>query len=254
MLPRRLRGHLVAVYDVVRWIDDLGDEAAGDRTALLTAFAADLATVWDGGEPRSAVLRRLVPTVAECRLDRQPFDDLVQANLRDQTVTSYRTYQDLLGYCALSAAPVGQMVLAIFDARSAENNLLSDRVCTALQLLEHWQDVAEDRAAGRVYLPQEDLDTYAVTHADLDQPRGTPEFRRLIQFQTERAVRLLESGAPLVGRLHGWARLAVGGYVAGGFAAARSIQAAGWDVLAGTPKTRRTDVVRQLFRQLRSAA
>jgi phytoene/squalene synthetase len=119
-------------------------------------------------------------------------------------------------------------------------------VCTALQLVEHWQDVAEDRRKGRVYLPKEDLAEYGVSPSDLDGTVATPALRRLMMFETERAAALLASGAPLVGMLRGWARLAVAGYLAGGRAAVDALRRSGGEVLAGTPRTRKRDVLRHL--------
>lgn len=246
VLPRAVRGHLLAVYAVVRVIDDLGDEADGDRTALLAAFGADLSTVWCGGTPRAAVLRRLVPTVRDCGLEQEPFDHLIQANLWDQRVSEYDAYADLLAYCTLSAQPVGRIVLTIFGASSPATVELSDRICTALQLLEHWQDVAEDRRAGRTYLPREDLDAFGVAPSDLDAATGSPALRRLIAFEVDRAAELLDSGTPLIGMLHGWARLAVAGYVAGGRAAVDGLRRAEWEVLAGSPGTSRLGQARHL--------
>ncbi len=250
VLPRRARSHLIAIYDVVRVIDDLGDEADGDRTAQLKAFADDMALVWAGGTPRAGVLRRLVPTVRATGLPRELFDRMVSANLRDQRVSEYQTYPDLLGYCALSANPVGRMVLGVFGVTDARAGELSDRVCTALQLVEHWQDVAEDRGKGRVYLPREDLARYGVASSDLDAPVAPPALRRLMAFETERAAALLDSGVPLVGMLRGWARLAVAGYVAGGRAAVDALRRAGGEVLSATPRTRKRDVLRHLPRLL----
>jgi squalene synthase HpnC len=246
VLPGRLRVHLAAVYDVARVIDDLGDEAPGDRVALLEDFAADLGTIWSGGTPRAAVLRRLAPTVAACGLTRAPFDNLILANLQDQRVAEYPTYADLLGYCTLSAEPVGRTVLELFGASTPERIELSDRICVGLQLIEHWQDVAEDRRAGRIYLPLEDRDRYGVTTADLDRPQVTEPLRRLLTFEARRAHDLLTQGAPLLGELHGWARLAVTGYLAGGLAALDGLRRARFEVLSGSPTVRRSDVLRHL--------
>ena len=260
LLPRRRRTGLVAVYDVARVIDDLGDQAAGDRTALLTAFGRDLATIWDGGRPEHPVLRRLAPVVVAHGLDQEPFQRLIQANLVDQRVHRYASYAQLRRYCTLSADPVGRIVLALFGITAAGTGAaqgaagdraqaateLSDRVCTALQLIEHWQDVAEDRRAGRVYLPQEDLAAFGVAEAELDGAVASPALRRLMAFQIARAAELLDSGAPLVGLLHGWARLAVAGYVAGGRAALDALRRAQGDALAGPPRPRRRDVLRHL--------
>jgi squalene synthase HpnC len=257
LLPRKLRADLIAVYGVARVVDDLGDEAPGDRIALLEAFRADLASVWETGRPEHPVLRQLVPAVATRGLAREPFDRLVQANLVDQRVHRYATYAQLREYCTLSADPVGRIVLAVFGVADPVATELSDRVCTALQLIEHWQDISEDRRAGRVYLPQEDLAAFGVTEAELDAPPGqgaaaSPALRALMAFEINRAAELLDSGAPLLGLLHGWARLAVAGYVAGGRAALdavrRSISARGdGDILRGPPRPRRRDVLRHLW-------
>ncbi|HET9258226.1 MAG TPA: squalene synthase HpnC [Pseudonocardiaceae bacterium] len=256
LLPRALRTDLVAVYDVARVIDDLGDNAEGDRIALLERFRADLATIWEGpssqhAAPRHPVLRRLVPTVAVHGLEREPFENLVRANLLDQRVHRYASYAQLRDYCVLSADPIGRIVLAVFGCSGPITVRLSDRICTALQLIEHWQDVAEDRRAGRVYLPQEDLAAFGVTDADLDAPAASPAFRQLMDFQITRARQLLDSGAPLIGLLRGWARLAVAGYLAGGYAALDALRRADGDVLAGPPRPRRRDVLRHLSRALR---
>ncbi len=251
VLPRLLRDDLTAIYDVARTIDDLGDEAPGgpeERTERLERFSRDLARIWEHECPEHPTLRRLAQTVRRRALDRDPFDRLVRANLEDQRVTRYQTYADLLHYCTLSANPVGELVLAVFGSWSPDTVKLSDRVCTALQLIEHCQDVAEDRRAGRVYLPAEDLAAFDVVESDLDRPTATPELRRLMAFQTRRAAALLDSGAPLVGMLRGWARLAVAGYVAGGKATLDAL--AGADVQRGPPRARRVDVVKHAMRLL----
>lgn len=236
-----MRTHLRAVYGFARTVDDLGDESVGDRTAQLLAFRADLARVWTDGEPDTPVLRELVPTVRACGLPLEPFDNLVRANLRDQEQSSYAAYADLAAYCTLSADPVGRIVLGVFGVRSAGAAALSDRICTALQLVEHWQDVAEDRDAGRVYLPAADLQAYG---ASLAGSVSGPALRRLMRFEAGRAAGLFVAGEPLLGQLRGWARLAVTGYLAGGLAALDALRRAGYAVLEGTPKARTLDVLK----------
>jgi squalene synthase HpnC len=237
VLPARVRVHLRAVYDVVRVIDNLGDDAGSPaaRTAALQAFGADLATVWSTGRPAAPVLAALVPSVRACDLQHRDFAALVEANVQDQNVTRYGTYEQLRGYCALSAAPIGRLVLSVFGASTPARVALSDQVCDALQQLEHWQDVAEDLAGGRVYLPAEDLARFGVTEADLAAPASSPAVRELIAFATARARALLVAGSPIVGTLRGWARVAVAGYVAGGLAAADALAAPGADPLRATP-------------------
>lgn len=250
-LPQRFRTHLRAVYDVVRVIDDLGDEATGDRAAGLEAFRADLDRVWAGLQPRHEVLANLAPTVRDCRLDIEPFHRLLAANHADQRIAIYPTYADLLQYCELSANPVGRIVLRIFEVDDPAAADLSDSVCTGLQLVEHWQDVAEDRRRGRVYLPQEDLVAFGVTPAHLDAAGSSARLAALIAFETERAAALLAAGPALVALLSGWARVAVAGYVAGGLATVDALRRPDIDVLVDVPRPRRVDTVRHLAGLLR---
>jgi squalene synthase HpnC len=245
LLPKAPRRHLTAVYDVARTIDDLGDESVEDRPAALRAFRTDLATIWEGGRPAAPVLRRLAPTVAECGLSQRHFVDLIGANLRDQVQSTYPTYAELLAYCDLSANPVGRIVLEIFGQSDPTNVALSDRICTALQIIEHCQDVAEDARAGRCYLPQEDLDRYGVDPGALKVVPTSLELRRVVAFELDRCADLVDAGLPLVGRLRGWARLAVAGYLAGGRAAMLAIRRMKYDVMSILPAPRRLDGFRQ---------
>jgi phytoene/squalene synthetase len=130
------------------------------------------------------------------------------------------------------------MVLSIFGAATPERIALSDQICTALQLAEHWQDVAEDLTNGRVYLPAEDLKRFGVTETHLAAPAANLAVKDLMRFETGRAARLLDQGAPLVGTLRGYARLAVAGYLAGGRAALAAIRAQRYDVLSATARPR----------------
>jgi squalene synthase HpnC len=236
VLGRDNRRHLTAIYGYARLVDQIGDDVEGDRRAALDAVEADLARLFDGAEPVHPVLRELAPSVRELGLPARPFERLIEANRRDQDVGVYETFDELVSYCDLSANPVGELVLHVFGVATPDRIALSDRVCTALQLAEHWQDVAEDRAAGRIYLPAEDLDQFGVQVADLDDPSAGLGLRELMAFEVARARTLLDEGAPLVGRLGGRARIAVAGYVGGGRAALDAIEAAGYDVLAGTPR------------------
>ena len=165
---------------------------------MLDELEADLGRLYQpGGEvPRLPVIRALAPAVAQCAIPAQPFLDLIQANRQDQVVTRYQTFDELLAYCRLSANPVGRIVLCVFGAATPPRERLSDLVCTALQLAEHWQDVAEDLRAGRVYLPGEDLARHGVTEADLAAPSASPQVRALIEFEVRRAAGLLDEGAP----------------------------------------------------------
>jgi squalene synthase HpnC len=249
LLPQRYRQHLAAVYAFARVTDDMGDEAPpAERLALLSELEADLGRLYDGAAPRLAVIRGLAPAVDECAIPQQPFRDLIEANRQDQAVSRYESFDALLAYCTLSANPVGRIVLRVFGAATPQREILSDRVCTALQLAEHWQDVAEDLRAGRVYLPQEDLARFGVTERDLAAPQAGPQVKALMTFEEQRARALLDKGAPLVGTLRGAARVAVAGYVAGGRAALAAIAAADHDVLRATHRPARRRLAAEMLR------
>jgi squalene synthase HpnC len=258
MLPARHRRHLTNLYFFARLTDDLGDEVRGEwgdvaelRLRLLDELAADVDRIYSGKTPQSPVMQAMGQTVRECDVPSKPLLDLIQANRQDQLVTRYRTYHELEQYCELSANPVGQIVLYIFGVATPRRIAFSDNICTALQLAEHWQDVAEDLAAGRIYLPGEDLERFGVTEADLAAPSlaasgAGRNVRQLMVFETDRAERLLDSGGPLVHTLHGAARLAVAGYLAGGRAALAAIRAQDYDVLRGTPRPRKPRLAKEL--------
>ena len=250
LLPQVFRRHLLAVYVYARLVDDIGDEATGNRITLLDKVSRDLDHIYAGRTPRHGMLSELAITIKAHDIPRAPFDALIAANRQDQFVHRYGTYAELVEYCELSANPVGLLVLHVFGAATPDRIALSDKVCTALQVLEHCQDVAEDFDKGRVYLPAEDLDRFGVDDGDLKAPTATTAVRALLAFQVQRARKLLEEGVPLVGRLHGWGRLAVSGYLAGGFATAKAIADADYDVLAGTPKPTKVDTLGYWLRLL----
>lgn len=231
VLPREVRRRLVAAYNYARYVDDLGDEAPGARLPLLERVADEVEKLYAGDVVEDEVVADLRPLVSELPIPIGPWLRLIDANIVDQRVARYETFDALLGYCRLSANPVGEIVLHIFQHATAERIALSDRICTGLQLLEHWQDVGEDYSAGRVYLPQCDLRRFTVSETALGDPAAPPELRALIAFETDRALAWLDAGAPLVSTLRGWPRLAISGYLAGGRAAARLLRASGHDPL-----------------------
>jgi squalene synthase HpnC len=250
LLPPRVRRRLLSVYAFARLVDDIGDEAPGDRNALLDKVERDIDRIYAGYVATDPLWAELTVTVHECGIPRTPLDRLVQANRRDQEVKRYRTFDDLLGYCELSANTIGHLVLHVFDVMSPEREALSDKVCSALQVLEHIQDVGEDYRNGRIYLPAEDMERFGVKEADLAAGKASREVRALISFETQRTLRLLDSGAAIVGTLSGLARLAVAGYVAGGRATAAAIVNARFDVLTSTPRPRKSRTIAELARSL----
>lgn len=270
VLPRRVRAHLLAVYGFARLVDELGDsdeiEAGGtggvggpqEKLAALDwlereldrALRGEAASSPEGEHP---LLARLAVTVRECGLAREPFARLIEANRVDQRVARYETWEQLRGYCALSADPVGELVLGIFGLATPERIALSDSICTALQLTEHCQDVAEDLARGRIYLPAEDLRRFGCAEADLAGAHASGPLRETLAFEVARARDLLADGAPLIAQLRGRPKLAVAAFAAGGLAALEAIERARYDVLAGPPRAGRARRAAALAATLRSA-
>lgn len=236
LLGRRLREPLLAIYGYALLVDQIGDEAPGDRLALLDWLDSQIDVIYRGGAPEHPALRRIAATARQAAIPPEPLRRLVEANRMDQTTTSYATFDDLLGYCELSANPVGHMVLCVFGAATAGRLELSDAICSALQVTEHLQDVHEDLARGRVYVPQEDLARFGCTEADLAATPTPERVRTLIAFEVERARGLLDRGAPLIATLSGRQRLAVTAFVAGGRAALAAIERRGFALGAEPPR------------------
>lgn len=230
VLGARARRGLMAIYGFARLVDDVGDEAPGDRLALLDVVEEEIDRIYSGREPEHPLMRRLADAVEECEFPRAALERLVQANRQDQTVTRYETFEDLLGYCQLSAAPVGELVLHVFGQATPERIALSDLVCDGLQVIEHLQDVVEDRSRGRIYLPLEDLRRFGCSEADLDRMPPTPEVVSAVAFEAQRAGALLDAGSALAGELRGRCRVAVAGFVAGGRSALRGLKRNGYDI------------------------
>jgi phytoene/squalene synthetase len=192
LLGPRTRRHFLAIYGFARLVDDIGDEVAGDRLGLLDRVQREL------DAPEHPLMRAVAATARECALPREPFLRLIEANRRDQVVTRYESFDELLDYCRLSAAPIGELVLRVLGVATPERIALSDKICAGLQVIEHLQDADEDRARGRFYIGRFD--------------------------GAARARALLDEGTPLVRRLRGRARLAVAGFLAGGRVALDAIE------------------------------
>ena len=248
LAPRAARPHLRAIYGFARLVDNLGDEAEGDRPALLDALEAEL-----DGPPRTEIMRRLHHTIEACALPLEPFRRLIEANRIDQRTTRYATWEDVREYCTYSADPVGRLVLGVYGRAGDEALVaMSDSVCTGLQLVNFVQDPPRDLALGRVYLPQQDLERFGVGDADLAGPL-TERVASLLQFEGARARALLQAGLPLADALAGRAGLSVALYARGGLAALDALEAAGWDVFSSRPAPTKWTfarlAVREVFRR-----
>jgi squalene synthase HpnC len=253
LLPRDVRVSLMAIYGFARLADDLGDEAHGDRLALLDQLEAELDRA-AAGQATDPVLQRLSPVISAMGLSLDPFRCLIEANRVDQHVTRYQTFDDLVGYCMLSAAPVGRLVLEVFGASTVERIALSDKVCIGLQVVEHLQDVGEDAGNGRIYLPLDDLARFGCREDELLATSSGPALRGLVAMEVARARALLAAAVPLAATLPFRPRVAVAGFAGGGLAALDSITRAGNDVLGTRCRPSKPGLARRALATLLAAS
>jgi squalene synthase HpnC len=235
-LPARLRQHFFNVYAYCRISDDLGDEVGNPAMSLLLLdqWEKELVQCY-AGSPRHPVFVALAETVRRFDIPQHEFSDLLTAFRRDQTVTRYDTFEDLLGYCLNSANPVGHLVLHLCGYRDAERQKLSDYTCTALQLANFWQDVSVDYAKGRIYLPLESLRRFGVSEQDLAANRNTPAFCEMLRFEVQRAREWFDRGFPLVGKVDKELAIDLELFSRGGQEILNAIEKQGYAVLGCRP-------------------
>ena len=250
-LPKRLRPHFQSIYAYCRVSDDLGDEVgdAGQSLALLDFWNGELDACYRG-ESRHPVFVALAETVRVCQIPRQPFADLLTAFRQDQTVTRYRTMEDVFGYCRYSANPVGRLVLYACGYLDPDLFTLSDFTCTALQLANFWQDVRQDDRRNRIYLPLADMERFGVTEQQIHQRRFSPEFRALMEYEVTVTRRLFEQGTPLLQRVDPELAVDLALFTSGGQEILRAIQRRNYDVLRARPAISKTRKAALLLRAL----
>lgn len=250
ILPRAFREDLLAVYSAARLIDETGDSlnrSPAERLALLDEVERDLLAAFEG-RSEHPVFSELTSTIRRCDLEPDPFLRLIEANRFDQQRVDLEHWDDLMAYCALSANPIGELVLRISGQTSAAQIQLADEVCSALQVIEHCQDVAEDRRSGRIYLPRLDRTLAGCADPDLTCVPATMALRSLIESQIVRSRTLLASGGMLCTTLRGAARIAVSGFIAGGLATCDALERTGFDPNSNRIKRRRRDFMRHFCR------
>jgi squalene synthase HpnC len=206
------------------------------------------------GRATHPVFVALRPTVEQYRIPRQPFSDLVDAFIQDQTVTRYRNWDELLGYCRNSANPVGRLVLYLCGYSDPARQRLSDATCTALQLANFWQDVTVDLLKDRVYLPLDILERHGYPLEDLFARRFTPAFREVMREVVDEARELFHQGRPLAGMLFWRLSLDIDLFSRGGLKVLDKIEQQDYNVLASRPVVSKSERVWLLLRSLASTA
>jgi len=255
LIPGRLRPAVQTIYRFARTADDFADEGdipAAERLMRLDAYRAELRRIASGGRSPLPLFVDLADVVQRHRLPLRPFLDLLDAFSQDVVKTRYATFAEVLDYCRRSANPVGLLMLHLFGAANRENIARSDAICTALQLVNFWQDVALDWRKGRVYLPQDEMVRFGVTEAHLAGGRADPPWQHLVAFQTERARAMLQSGAPLARALPGRIGWELRVVLQGGLRILERIDGARGDVFRHRPVLRIPDWLLMLWRAARA--
>jgi squalene synthase HpnC len=253
LLPARLREPIEAIYAFARGADDIADEGAlpdAERLAGLDRYVAALDAIERGETPPEAPFARLAEMVRAHGLPIPLLRDLLDAFRQDVTCKRYATFEALRDYCRRSANPVGRLVLHLFGIRDAASLEQSDAICTSLQLINFWQDVALDWAKGRVYIPQEDLARFAVSEEQIARGAADERWERLLAFECARARSLIQEGAPLGRQLPGRMGLEIRATIAGGARILDRIDAVRGDVFTRRPRLGAVDWVLILSRAL----
>lgn len=254
LMPRRLVPAVEAIYAFARSADDIADE--GDATpaarlAALQVYDNALDAIAAGRRPDGAMFNRVADVLAQYDLPAQPLCDLISAFKQDVVTTRYPDYAALCDYCRRSANPVGRLMLGLYGVHDDASLRASDAICTALQLINFWQDVAVDTAKSRIYIPQEDLARFGVAEANILAGRTGPAWRALMRFEVDRARTLMLGGAPLATSLPGRIGWELRGVVQGGLRILELIERVDYDVVHRRPQLGRADWVVLGWRALR---
>ena len=261
LLPRRLRHPVETIYRFARSADDFADEGdatVDERLASLYAYDEQLLRIGGGQSPAHAPAGEMFDTLAsvigEHRLPIALFRDLLSAFSQDVVVKRYDNDAMLLDYCRRSANPVGRLMLILYRADSAQHRLWSDRICTALQWINFWQDVAIDRDKDRIYLPHADLDRFGVSVAmlmgDPSTLAASDPWRRLMRHEVTRTRAMMQEGAPLALALRGRIGFELRVIVQGGLRILEKIERVDYDVFAKRPTITKADLPTLFMRAL----
>lgn len=257
LLPKRLRPPVEAIYAFARSADDIADEGdAGpaQRLAALQAYDAQLDLIEAGAPADGALFVQLARMISAHKLPLQPMRDLLSAFRQDVVTVRYADFGLLLDYCRRSANPVGALMLHLYSVHDALSLKQSDAVCSALQLINFWQDVAVDWNKGRIYLPLEDLARFGVEEAQIGAGIVDDRWRALMRFEVERARALMHSGAPLALRLPGRVGWELRLVIQGGLRILERIEQVDYDVFRRRPILGKADYLAMLGRAIRMRA
>lgn len=244
LLPGHIRRAVEIIYHFARQADDIADEgelSSDERLAQLDEFRAELQRMGTIEGPRTPLFSALAGVVEKFALPVQLLHDLLDAFSQDVVKKRYANYAELHDYCRRSANPVGRLLLHLYGAATPQNLAYSDDICTSLQLINFWQDVAKDNAIARIYLPLDEMARFGVSEADISDGRVNKAWQELMQFQVQRARALMKQGAPLGKLLRGRIGLEMRLIIAGGNRILTKLEKAQYDMYRHRPVLRPHD-------------
>jgi phytoene synthase len=265
LVPKKMQPHVHAVYAFARYADDLADEgyagaeakARGEHDVMTPEGRLARLDDWErqllsppGTPGLHFIFVALHETIRELDLPTSLFTNLLSAFKQDVVKRRYADFAEVLDYCRRSANPVGRLVLLLHGIRDEARHVLSDRICTGLQLANFWQDVGVDLDKDRIYLPQDERDKFGVTENTLLARQAGADYRKLLQFQVERTQQIFDEGRPLSRQLHGLLRLEIRLTWLGGTTILRKIEALDYDTLNHRPTVGKADMLLLLGRAL----
>jgi len=246
LMPRRLRTPVTAIYNFARAADDIADEGDlpnKERLQQLNEFRDELIHIANGETPFQPLFQHLAAEIKGFDLPLQPFHDLLDAFAQDVVKKRYANFEELLDYCRRSANPVGNLLLHLYEEATPVNLAYSDAICTSLQLINFWQDVAKDWRIDRVYLPQDDMTRFGVSEAQIAEELSDDNWRALMKYEVDRARELMLYGKPLGSILSGRIGLEMRMIITGGLRILDKLEATDYDMFKRRPVLRPFDWV-----------
>lgn len=254
LLPKPLRRPIHVIYQFAREADDIADEGNipdQERLTQLDQFRFELHLIEQGKPTQNPLFQQLGEIIKEYHLPLQLFFDLLDAFSQDVVKKRYANFVELMDYCRRSANPIGRLLLHLYQANTTVNLAQSDLICSTLQLINFWQDIAIDWQKDRVYLPQDELIQYQVTEQQIAHAKVNDNWQTLLEFQINRSRKMLESGAPLGHTLPGRIGLELRMIVQGGLCILDKLEKVRGDVFNHRPVLNSVDWIFMFFKSLR---
>ena len=242
-IPKNIRKHFYSIYTFCRLTDDIGDESTGDRVTNLRIWEKELDKCYiaKSSHPYFIALQNTIKTF---NIKKYLLKRIIIANFRDQTNQSFKTFNDLLDYCKYSANPVGRIMLQLLNCSSKNNILLSDKICTALQITNFLQDIKRDIQNNRLYIPISELRKFNISHKEIKGGGYSENFKKMMQFQVTRTKNIFEEGYNLINHVDKKLVLDLSLFIMGGLSILRKIEKNNFDTITKRPTLSKLDKIK----------